>query len=86
MPIGNRQCVHTTRENLGLLNGLAIQDGTSLHQLDRLRAGVGDNCLNSRVANALDLNLQRAITLGDVHPDRKCGGNEGEAGEELHGG
>lgn len=77
--------LHTTRENLGLLDGSLVQDGASLHQLDGLRAGVGDNRFHSRVANTLDLNLERAVTLGNVHPHRKGGGNEGKAGEELHG-
>lgn len=80
-----RRSVHTTRENLGLLNGSLIENRTSLHQLDGLRACVGDDGLDCRVSNTLNLDLERAVTLGNIHPGRKSGGNEGEPGEELHG-
>jgi hypothetical protein len=77
----------TAGEDLSLLNRELIEDGARLQDLDILRAGVGDNSLDSRVANLLELDIERGGALGNIN--RGSGGQGGEArgdGEDLHGG
>lgn len=77
--------VLTARENLGLLNRRVIQDSASLEHLDSGSTSVGDGCLDGRVTDTLNRHRQGAVTLLEsVDRDRKCGGDKGQDGNELH--
>ena len=75
----------TGRKDLSLLNSSIVEDGTSLEDLKRLLARVGDAGLDVGVADDLDLDVEGTTALSQVNADGGShGGNEGETGEELH--
>lgn len=75
----------TSSEDLGLLDGDVIKDGARLEYLDRRSTGVHDGGLDSGVADALDVDRERAVTLLDpLDREGESGGGKGEARNELH--
>lgn len=74
----------TTRENLNLLDRSRVEEGTGLHDLEVILAIVGNGGLDLRVADELELDIERSrgTLLGG-----SSGGHGGhhESGEELHG-
>lgn len=77
----------TSSKDLGLLDRDVVEDGARLEHLDSRGASVDDGGLDSRVADALDVDRKRAVTLLEpLDRERECGGDEGEACEELHDG
>lgn len=82
---GQKRKLLTGRKDLGLLNSSSVEDGTSLEDLQRILAGVGDASLDVGVADDLDLDVEGTAALSQVNAHgRSHGGNEGETGEELH--
>jgi hypothetical protein len=70
-------------EDLDLLDGGRVQDGTSLEHLQVLGTSVGDGSLEARVADLLDLDGERRGTLAHGgSADKRC--QEGNVSEELH--
>lgn len=73
---------------LDLLDGGdLVKEGTLAQEVQSLLAVVGDSDLDLRVANTLELDAERSVTLVDI--DGGGGGNGGQSGNgklELHDG
>lgn len=75
----------TSRKDLGLLNSSSVKDRSSLEDLQRFLARVGDAGLDVSIADDLDLDVEGTAALSQVNAHGGShGGNEGETGEELH--
>lgn len=72
----------TALEDLDLLDWSLVEDGTSLEDLERVRTSVSDGSLQASVANRLQLDIKRRVSLDGGGGCQ--GGKRGEATEELH--
>lgn len=70
-------------EDLDLLNGGRVQDGTDLEYLQVLGTGVGNGSLDTGVANLLELNVKRSSTLAHRGSAGQRG-QESDVAKELH--
>ena len=73
----------TTLEYFDLLNGGRVQDAANLQQLQGVSTSIGDGSLDHRVANLLDLDIERLSTLahGGSASQR---GQQSDVAKELH--
>jgi hypothetical protein len=73
---------HTALEDLDLLDRSAVEERASLEDLQGIIASVGNGSLQTSVANRLEFDVERGVTLdgGSCHQGGECR----EASKELH--